>query len=86
MPLQKMKVNMPGVAEGKQLAGIPTDDDIPSEDRVKAFLGSWEEEDQVRNFHCTILLQTFPLLSFVVINRNFSSWRICSSFFFLYFC
>lgn len=42
---QKTKVAMAGVAEGKELIGIPTDDSYSSEDRVKALLmGSMSED------------------------------------------
>merc|ERR1711964_631568 len=37
----KTKVSMPGVAEGHELVGVPTGDDVSAEDRVKAlFTGS----------------------------------------------
>jgi len=47
MAPQKTKVNMAGVAEGKELIGIPTDEDISSEDRVKALLFNSMSEYQV---------------------------------------
>lgn len=34
----KSKVSMPGVAEGKQLIGIPTGDEFTAADRVRALL------------------------------------------------
>jgi acyl-coenzyme A thioesterase 13 len=41
MAPQRTKVNMPGVAEGKELIGVPTEDDASSEERVNAlFKGS----------------------------------------------
>lgn len=45
------KVSMPGVAEGKKLIGVPTDDDIPPMARVNAlFFGSMPKDDyQVSN-------------------------------------
>lgn len=35
---QEKKVSMPGVAEGKQLVGIPTDSGLSAEDKVTAFV------------------------------------------------
>ncbi len=34
----KTKVDMPGVAEGMELVGVPTDDDVSAEDRVNVLL------------------------------------------------
>ena len=36
-PAEK-KPSIPGVAEGKQLVGVPTDESLSSEERVKAFI------------------------------------------------
>ncbi len=46
----KTKVNMPGVAEGKELIAIPTDDHVSEMERVKSFLSnsmSSEADDEV---------------------------------------
>lgn len=41
MAPSKTKVSMAGVAEGKELVGVPTGDDVSAEDRVKSlFTGS----------------------------------------------
>lgn len=45
MALEKKKVSIAGVAEGKQLVGIPTDETLSAEDKVNAlFKGSMSEE------------------------------------------
>lgn len=45
MALEKKKVSIAGVAEGKQLIGIPTDETLSAEDKVNAlFKGSMSEE------------------------------------------
>lgn len=38
MASTKTKVSMAGVAEGRELIGVPTGDDVSAEDRVKALL------------------------------------------------
>lgn len=47
MASQRTKVNMPGVAEGKELVGIPTDKDVPPMERVRIFLGQWTDDEGV---------------------------------------
>lgn len=45
MAHQRTKINMAGVAKGKELIGVPTDDDVSSEDRVNSlFKGSLSED------------------------------------------
>jgi len=45
MAPQKTKVSMAGVAEGKELIGVPTGEGVSAEERVKAqFNGSVSEE------------------------------------------
>jgi len=64
MAPQTTKVNMPGVAEGKLLVGIPTDEDIPPMDRVKAFLGQWSSvEADYQGWGSDSLLPNLHLLS-----------------------
>lgn len=73
---------MPGVAEGKELTGISTGDDIPPQKRVEAFLGSWEEDDQVRNLWVYYYsYNRFSSNSFVVATLKFSSCKICTIFY-----
>ena len=38
MAQAEKKPSIPGVAEGKQLVGVPTDESLSSEERVKAFI------------------------------------------------
>lgn len=60
MAPQKTKVSMAGVAEGKVLVGVPTEDDVSAEERVKAlFQGSMSEEI----FQVRIVLLPFLLFS-----------------------
>ncbi len=40
MPPQKTKVEMAGVAAGKELIGTPTDDHVSAEDRVKSLFAN----------------------------------------------
>lgn len=45
MAPQKSKVEMPGVASGKELSTIPTGDDVSAMDRVNALVGGSISED-----------------------------------------
>jgi hypothetical protein len=47
MARQKLAVNMPGVAPGKELAGIPVGDET-AEERVLALLGGTVTEDSYK--------------------------------------
>ena len=55
MAPQKAKVDMPGVASGKEITGSPTGEGFTSEERVRLMLhGSISEESnyQVNPFFC----------------------------------
>lgn len=69
MAPQKIKVSMAGVAEGKELIGVPTGDDVSAEDRVKALLtGSMSEEIYHVSFaHCYFAVACPVTLSLTLI-------------------
>jgi acyl-coenzyme A thioesterase 13 len=52
MAPQKLAVNMPGVAPGKALAGIPVGDET-AEERVRALLGGTVTDD---SYQVSVLL------------------------------
>ncbi|KAH8659156.1 HotDog domain-containing protein [Tricladium varicosporioides] len=59
----KKEVSMPGVAEGKKLIGVPTDDDIPPMTRVNAlFFGSMPKDDY-QGWGASLIHQDLTLLS-----------------------
>lgn len=64
MAQRKSKVTTPGVAEGKKLFGIPTDDNLTAEDKVTAFVaGAMSGTDNpVRPlFSCPPVTLTFSI-------------------------
>jgi hypothetical protein len=63
MARQKLAVNMPGVAPGKELAGIPVGDET-AEERVLALLGGTVTEDsyKVSVLLFSVLYFLFPIL------------------------
>jgi hypothetical protein len=58
MPPQKTKVEMAGVAAGKELIGTPTDDHVSAEDRVKSLFANTlsQEVYQVSTLRFAVLI------------------------------
>ncbi|KAE8450579.1 hypothetical protein EG329_006310 [Mollisiaceae sp. DMI_Dod_QoI] len=63
MAPQKTKVAMAGVAEGKELIGVPTDDDISPEDRVKALFYGSMGGDVYQGWAASLLREDLELVS-----------------------
>lgn len=53
---QEKKERMAGVADGKQLAGTPTGDDVSPEDRVKGLFGDALSEEK---YQVSVLLHCY---------------------------